>query len=351
MDSRQGAVRLAALAGLTRMRLLLLGKIEGIQRWAEDIASDLRIDGHRAVIFPTRDPRLGKQVERALLSPTLGAPLAGLRARQMRRMAPDMVLAVGGFDAMPQVLVQRLAAVPGRPPLVGWIGDIFTKDAAPLANMFDLLVYTDTGMLELHRRFGFRPPCAYVPLGATRALTAPPAARAPILAFVAAASPHRRDVLAGLRAPVALFGPAWQQPASGAPDPLAQHPRVGRRVLPAELATIHAGHLGVLNIRNEQFVLNGLNQRHFAPYLQATPVLSDAQPDIENCFDPASEIIVWRDPDELEACYAALRADPARAAAIGLAGQARVLAHHCYAHRVAAIAALVDAPYRNGSGS
>ena len=333
------------------MRLLLLGKIEGIQRWAEDIASDLRIAGQQALIFPTRDPRLGKQVERTLLSPSLGAPLAAWRARQMRRISPDLVLAVGGFDALPFTLVQRLAAVPGRAPLVGWIGDIFTKNAADIANLFDLLVYTDTGMLDLHRDFGFRPPAAYVPLGATRALAAPPAAREPMLAFVAAASPHRSAVLSSLRAPVALFGPAWQQAALGDPDPLAHHMRVGRRVLPAELATIHARHLGVLNIRNEQFVLNGLNQRHFAPYLQATPVLSDAQPDIVNCFDPNNEILLWRDAGELEELYARLRADPTRATAIGLAGQRRVLAQHCYAHRVATIAGLVDVRYKNGSGS
>ncbi|MGE0417939.1 MAG: glycosyltransferase, partial [Acetobacteraceae bacterium] len=87
-------------------------------------------------------------------------------------------------------------------------------------------------------------------------------------------------------------------------------------------------------------VINGLNQRHFAPYILGTPVITDAQPDIPHCFEPGTEMLVYEDAANLNDLYAALRRDPARAAIVGEAGRRRVLAHHTYAHRLDTIAGL-----------
>jgi spore maturation protein CgeB len=135
---------------------------------------------------------------------------------------------------------------------------------------------------------------------------------------------------------MALFGPDWRDPAG-----LQQHGRDGRKIGAAELTEIYRTHMGVLNIRNEQNVTNGLNQRHFAPYMDATPVVSDLQQDVEVCFDPGTEMLVYRDAAELNALQSELRADPARARTVGLAGQRRVLAQHTYAHRLETMASLV----------
>ena len=70
-------------------------------------------------------------------------------------------------------------------------------------------------------------------------------------------------------------------------------------------------------------------------------MVADAQGDIESCFDPGTEILVYRDAAELNALQAELRTHPARATAIGLAGQRRVLAHHTYTHRIEAMRRLV----------
>ena len=320
------------------MKVVLLGKPGGITHWPEDIAADLTLSGHHVVIVPTRDPRLGKSVERALLSPSIGAPLARLTAWRAGRGSPDLLLAVGAFDQFPIHLFEYLAGLPGRPPLAAWIGDVFTPQAARIAALFDFVAYTDTGFVGLHDSFGFRPARAFVPLGATRAMPAQaaPAAREPRLAFVAAPTGNRRAVLAAVAEPVAVFGPGWR--ADGG---LAHHIVDARRIGPAELARIYARYMGVLNIRHGAYVLHGLNQRHFAPSIMGAPVVSDDQPDIPHCFDPGTDMLVWRDTDELNALYAALIRDPARAEAIGRAGQRRVLAEHTYAHRLATIAGLL----------
>lgn len=319
------------------MNLLLLGKTGGITRWTEDLAQDLRLSGHAVTVMPTRNPWLHKSLERFLLSPAIGSPLAELLVRQMRRRRPDMVLAVGALDQFPLVLFQHLSAAKQRPPLIAWIGDIFAEHHAPLANLFDIVAYTDTGLLSLHNRFGFKSQGAYVPLGATRGTGAVSRAvsRAPELAFVAAPAANRRELLAQIADPVAIFGPGWQDA-----NELAHHKRHPVRIDERELAEIYARHIGVLNIRNGGLVINGLNQRHFAPYIQSTPVITDAQPDIPHCFDPGDDILVYHDAAELRAIQARLRHDPGLAALIGVAGQRRVLAQHTYAHRLDTIAAL-----------
>jgi spore maturation protein CgeB len=319
------------------MKILLLGKAGSIIHLIEDVAGDLRMAGHIVTIVPTRNPLMNKSVERVLLSPAIGAPLAMRIARKIRRPGADLIVMLGDLDTFPKIVLETIANTPGRPPLIAWIGDRFTDQAASVANLFDIVAYTDTGLRELHRRFGFRSTDAFVPLGATRAvrrLDVSPG-RASELAFVAAPTQNRRELLAGITQPIAIFGPGWQ----GAKE-LVHHSRDTRRIHEQELARIYARHMGVLNVRHSRNVLNGLNQRHFAPYIQGTAAVTDPQSDLRFCFDEGKEILVYQDTDELNELYAALRRDPARAVAIGLAGQRRVLACHTYAHRFDTLAGL-----------
>ena len=135
---------------------------------------------------------------------------------------------------------------------------------------------------------------------------------------------------------MALFGTDWRDGIG-----LIQHPRDGRRIDAAELIDIYRAYTGVLNIRHEKNVINGLNQRHFAPCIEVTSVITDPQQDVESCFDPGTEMPVYRDAEELTALLCELRTNATRARTVGLAGQRRVLAQHTYGHRLNAMASLV----------
>jgi spore maturation protein CgeB len=311
------------------MRLFILGKLGSIVHWVEDSLSGFRAAGHQVELGVTRNPRLSPAIERLL-------PRPATIARHLRRFRPDLIVAIVPH-AIPAGILHRVAAMPGRPPLIAWIGDAFTADDRPIADLFDAVAYTDTGMLALHRQFGFRAPCAFVPHAARAAsVRAGVMTRRPHMVFVANPTSHRRDVVARVTTPLKLIGPAWSHPA------IPMHEIEDRRVPAADLPRIYATHVAVLNIRNEVNVLNGLNQRHFEPALSATPVVSDAQPDLDLCFDPGKEVLVYQDTDELNALYDRLHRDPTFAAAIGRAAQKRVEAHHGYAQRLTALAAMVS---------
>jgi spore maturation protein CgeB len=221
--------------------------------------------------------------------------------------------------------------------LIGWVGDRFSTADREAAALLDAVAYTDSGLLALHAELGF----------ASRAMLLPHAAnprldpgmsdrprRDPTMVFVANPTPYRREVVGEVRTPMQLYGPAWT------PFPGIDHRIQPRRIGVEELGLIYRRHLAVLNIRHEHNVLAGLNQRHFDPYLAATPVVADAQADLSYCFDPGREILVYQDTDELNDLYARLQREPECAAAIGEAGRRRVLAEHTYGHRLTALARL-----------
>jgi spore maturation protein CgeB len=309
------------------MKLFLLGRRASITHWLEEAAQAFRADGHEVRVGIVRDPRLHPGLQRALTQ-----PIAVAIAARVARFEPDLVLAVGGLH-VPAPILERIAALPARPPLVGWVGDAFNEDARAAAALYDLIAYTDTGLVERHRELAFAARAAFAAHGVDPHASVPAAERAHRMVFVALPTPARRAVVAAVTSPLALYGAGWT-------DVGGHEVHAGR--LPArKLLEVYAGHLASLNIRNEVNVLTGLNQRNFQPYLAATPLVTDDQPDLPLCFEPGREALVWRDADELNDLYARLLRAPDEAAAIGEAGRRRVLAEHTYGQRLAAIAKLV----------
>jgi spore maturation protein CgeB len=308
------------------VRILLVGKRGSITHWLEDAAAALRADDHAVRVGVVRRIWLDARLEAAMAE-----PLADRLAKAAARFAPDLILAVGGFHT-PTAYLRRLATLPGRPPLAGWVGDLFDESAGEAARLYDLVAYTDSGLLARHLNLGFGSRAIFLPHAANLA-AAPPAApaRSRRMVFVGNATPGRRAVVGAVSSPMSVYGPGWKR----AP-PHDIHPG---RVAHAAVAGLYAQSLAALNIRNERNVLLGLNQRSFDPCLSATPLVTDDQADLDRCFDPGTEVLVWRDAGELNAAYERLRRSPEDARRIGEAGRRRVLAEHGYTHRLATLLA------------
>jgi spore maturation protein CgeB len=319
------------------MKVFVLGKRGSIVRLSEDSVAGFRAAGHAVRLGITRDPRLSRSIDAMLTARRLGVPRAVLITRAIRRFAPDLIVTIGPF-LMPLSVVEQVAAMPNRPPLVGWVGDLFDARSGPMAALHDALAYSDTGLLALHRTLGFRSSAAFVPHAANPRLdlgVPAPETRDRSMVFVASPTPLRRQVVDAIRLPVSLYGLGWTA------SPSVAHAIHARRIGVDELARLYRAHLAVLNVRNEANVLHGLNQRHFDPYLAGTPVVSDAQDDIALCFEPGREMLVYRDVEELNDIHARLLREPEFALSVGARGRQRVLAEHGYARRLAALAALV----------
>ena len=315
------------------MKIFVLGKLGSVVHWAEDSIAGFRAAGHDVRFGVTRNPRLNRSIEGLLVARWTGAPRVTRIVRTITRFAPDLILAVAPYH-MPLAILQQVAALPGRAPLLGWVGDAFSATDAPAATLLDAVAYTDSGMLASHRQFGWPTPASYLPHAANPRLdrgVADPLSRHRDMVFVANPTPHRRVLVAQIQTPMRLFGVGWT------PSPATAHVIQARHIGIDELGAIYQSATAVLNVRNEHNVLNGLNQRHFDPYLAATPVVSDDLTDLARCFEPGTEVLVYQDAGELNDLYARLQRDPSFGTVIGERGRRRVLAEHTYAHRLATL--------------
>lgn len=310
------------------MRIAVAGKAGSITHWLEDAAAAWRADGHEVRLAITRRPWLAVQAEAALA----GVIAERLRA-SLRRFQPDLIVVIGGYH-IPEALLEAISSLPDRPPLAGWVGDVFTPEDAGRARSYDLVGYADSALLTVHRQWGLAAEAVYLPHAIdARAVPqmGPFEARDPRMVFVANPTPLRRTIVSRIAAPIAVFGPGWRASDSGAHD---IHPgRVAARRAPM----LYAGHRASLNIRNELNVLSGLNQRNFEPCVAGSALLTDDQADLEACFEPGKEVLVWRDADELNGLYTQVLGDVSLARRVAEAGRARVLAQHTFAHRLASL--------------
>lgn len=287
------------------------------------------------MIASTRDPRLAPSLNNLLLSPSVGAPLLRLIIARIRRFRPDLILAVRA-DAVPADVLGAIVGIEGRAAFVGWVGDRIDADFTERAAYYDALAYTDTGLLRRHRELGIATPAGFVPHAVNvRRRRASAVTRLQCMALVANPTAYRCTIVSGIREPIAIYGPGWANAAA-----VPQHRFTHRRLAQEEVVEVYARHFAVLNMRNEQNVINGLNQRSFAPYMFATPVVTDDQPDLALCFAPGEEVLVYRSVDELNDIYARMLREPDYAAEIGRRGRQRVLGAHTYEHRLEALRAL-----------
>ena len=314
------------------MKLFILGKQNSITHWLEDAVAAFRRDGHHVAVGLTRRPWLSAALEDALIE-----PIAHRIASQVARFSPDLILAIGGYHT-PTAILEALATLPGRAPLVGWVGDVFDDAARAAAARYDLVAYTDSGLLGRHNALGFRAQALFLAHAVDPGALAPAAAvprRRPIMVFVGNPTAHREAVVSALSSPIALYGPAWRVVGT------ASHEVHAQRITKRRVFTLYASQVAALNIRNEHNVLAGLNQRNFEPCLAGAAVVTDDQADLALCFEPDAEVLPWRTTDELNARYERILKEPVWAAAIGEAGRRRVVADHTYAARLRTLRGLL----------
>jgi spore maturation protein CgeB len=307
------------------LKIFVLGKQASITHWLEDAVAAFRAEGHEVAVGLTRRPWLNAAFEEAL-----SVQIVRRIARRIERFAPDLMLAIGGFH-VPDPILEAIANLAVRAPLVGWVGDLFDESAKGAADRYDRVAYTDSGLLARHIEFGFAASALFLPHAVDpRSIGAmsPPGLRRPLMVFVGNPTPHREAVVGAIASSIALYGPAWKGKTGGA------HKIHDGRIAKRKTLGHYMTHVAALNIRNEHHVLAGLNQRNFDPCLAGAAVVTDHQPDLERCFEPGYEVLSWRTTDELNGLYDRILRNPGWAAAIGQSGRRRVLAEHTYAARL-----------------
>lgn len=245
------------------------------------------------------------------------------------RAKPDLVVFIQAYWA-PATLVDLVRS--RGIPTAGWVGDKFGTQAKEQAGRFDRVYYTDSGFLAEASTFGFPDNGVYLPHAAnTRRFLTRAEARTDRIVFVAVPTRHRLTLLQEVDEPVAVYGRGWN--ALGHAPHEVHNRWLARRRVPR----LYQESLAVLNVRNELNVFAGLNQRSFEPPACGTPVIHDALADLDRCFEPGKEVLVFHSADEFQDLCARLRRDPDLARRIGAAAWGRTRSHHTCTHRAKTI--------------
>ncbi|HAD03647.1 MAG: hypothetical protein A2091_02575 [Desulfuromonadales bacterium GWD2_61_12] len=253
--------------------------------------------------------------------------------RRLTAFAPDLVFVVAPLfvrSALYEPLVDYRRSSGSL--LVGWIGDLVTDndDNRRRLATFDRLYYTDSGFAERLSAWS----ATYLPLATDPALFQPPAATPHReCVFVASRTANRVAFLQSVRQSVEIFGPGW---VSADVTNHRCHP--GKQSLSAT-GRIYGEARMVLNLKNADNVVHGLNQRSFDPCACRVPLLHDAVADLERHFEPEREVLVFATPEEFDEQSRRLHGDVALRQRIANAGYRRVLACHTFRHRAQTVLA------------
>jgi spore maturation protein CgeB len=312
--------------------ILLLGKRGSLVLWLENLhRAGLRL-GHPARIFAINGDTLASRVRvewQGRVSATNAAWMLARFERTLREFQPDLVIVAGVFG-VPLDYYRLLRAWPHRPLIAGLIGDRFPADSRERANCCDRLYFTDTRFFAAAESAGFTVSGRYLPLAVDPELFTPSyGLRHSELLFVASRTEFRENLVRSLILPARIIGTDWRGVAHD-----RFHRVQNRRISRTALIRLYQNYGAVLNIRNEDNVDDGLNQRSFEPLACGAVVLNDDLADLPCCFDPGQEILVYRDAAELNELIHRLQREPDFGARIAMAGRERILAEHTYQHRV-----------------
>jgi spore maturation protein CgeB len=134
--------------------------------------------------------------------------------------------------------------------------------------------------------------------------------------------------LRSLRVPLEVYGP-------GAGD--WRRPWRSRRFNAAQVARLYGTHAACLNLPQPGNTERGLNLRAFEVPCAGGVSLYPEVPDLARCFEPGTEMLVYRDAQDIAANIVPLLGNPAKLDEIAAAGRCRVLAEHTFEHRARSI--------------
>lgn len=316
---------------MDRPRIAVVGKSRSILSWFDDVVAGFREAGAEVAFISLQAEGPGERLSsRSGGAKELeNAKVVERTAGELARFGPDLVLVLNKFGLTGAVAESWRRAVGDRVPMVGWICDCVHGAGPELLPVFDGIYYFDSHSVPVLEEFQSRGGVRwldYLPLAVApaRYRYRVGGKRKPWLVFAGKCSGHRKEVFeeirrAGLR--IDLYGP-------GAGD-WRRFWRM-RRIPPAALGAIYRGHLGVINVPQPGNTEFGLNLRAFEiPCSGGLGIYPDL-PDVERCFKPDEEILVYRDHRELVEKVDQLKRDPERVEAMVEAGRRRVLNDHTF---------------------
>jgi spore maturation protein CgeB len=318
------------------MKVLVVGKRGGILQWFENVLDgflelpDIEIKSfavNHSGVFDRFFKSTLKNFNRKLFDKIVVDQFTD----ELSSFRPDLVLIVDCWY-VPNGLFEALDSLKKSSLVAWWIGDLFDRKNLIRFGCVDKFYFTDSYFLEYAAQGGIFN-SSYLPLASNPRIYSliNPGPRDSRLVFVGAYAENRETLLRQVKKPILVVGKRWDRLTDSI------HCVQAKRVSLQKVNILYNQHIGVLNIKNSDNVVNGLNMRTFDAPASGCVVLNDAVGDLERCFEIGKELLVYHDCEELNDKIERISRDAAECRAIAEAGRRRVLAEHLYSHRIVTI--------------
>lgn len=271
------------------MNILVVGKKNHIH-WPLYVARGFEQGGHNVSLFYYNEYTLLDRFHQLLLNKNNDTHRF---ESELKKRKPTLVFFVSAFFIP---LEFYKIAKQHNTATIGWVGDVFNEDKLVYKNFIDKLYVFDSSLIPLSNDMGFNNVAllqvGYDPfIHKNKNLL-----RNKSINFIGSFSREREDILKQLhKYNLELYGIKWNKMQS-----TPKHWKVqNKKINPIALAHIYNTTLSSLNIKQPQNVSDGVNMRIFETLGCGSCMITDYVKDIELCFEPNKEILVYRSTEEL----------------------------------------------------
>ncbi|MBL4583338.1 MAG: glycosyltransferase [Pseudomonadales bacterium] len=320
-----------------KQRLLILGKRGGILQWYEhllDAGSDMLnvdIDGFAL----NHNNFLERTVKK--LSGSFGNSksdkITALNLTKKIKLFQPTTIVIADLFYLPEQILNVLSNLKGRCHIAHWIGDFFDERLKNSSQIIDQYYFSDTGLVANALAMGLLN-SSYLPLAFNPNVFNTDQInelRSNELLFIGAWSNNREELMRSIKLPMRIIGKGWGD-MKGTP-----HNVFGKNISLGEVASLYRQHNFVLNNINSNNINCGLNMRCFEAPASGALLITDNVPDIELCYEPGAEVVVYGAGEDVLEFYLELIEDVSRREEIQCAGVNRVNQYHTYQRRLESV--------------
>lgn len=320
----------------TKMKILVVGK-DTMLHWPQNVCDALDHMGYENNLFLINHLGFVNDTLISLTKKINKTSSEELLAHYFRKtiteFQPDVIMFISAFF-IPSSLYDVVNTLPKKPYVIGWSGDAFNQDVAPLVGILDKLYCTDSFFVDVAQSNYEWSNVEYLPLAYNPKIFFPsnlPNEQRKDILFIGSPAPDRLEILNKIQAPIMLIGSAWKKHS------LSLHTVVAKNIDLKQIVPLYQSCRAVLNMKQGANVKNGLNMRSFEATACGALMIHDNVADIKKHFVPNEEILVYNDAKELNDLLQNISKNPQLFYEIAQRGMQRTLLEHTYEHRMSVV--------------
>jgi len=237
---------------------------------------------------------------------------------KIEEFKPDIAVFVGAFFTN----IELFALCKEKNIItIGWVGDKFSNQKSEYSKFIDYLFVSDSAFLDIAKQLDFKD-VDLLQFGYDHTLhTNKNLKRENAINFVGSYTKDRDVTFQHIdNYNLKIYGTKWDKLSHVSPSWNISNKKISQ----PDVVNIYNSTLATLNVAQKENIINMVNMRTFEATACGSLLVNDYVKDLELCFEPNKEVLVYKNLDELENIIDRILHDPFLAKAIANNGEKRV---------------------------